>query len=94
MALRNELTAKNKQNFHASFVLIGMYGLKSNINVFNTFGTISSIPYLLTTFMVISDETREYFAIRVSTGYYRVGHSPLLLYYELLLIHTYHSAKW
>ena len=26
------------------------------------------------------------FAIRVSTGYYRVGHSPLLLYYELLLL--------
>ena len=34
-----------------------MYAL--NINVFNTFGTISSTPYLLTTFMVISDETRN-----------------------------------
>ena len=28
---------------------------------------------------------RHNFAIRVSTGYYWVGHSPLLLYYELLV---------
>ena len=42
-------------------------------------------PHVLSAFTLISDETRKYFAICVCTGYYRVGHSPLLLYYELLV---------
>ena len=35
---------------------------------------------------MVSDEMRKYFAIRVCTGYYKVGQSPLPLYYELLLL--------
>ena len=41
---------------------------------------------VLSTFTVISDETQKYFAIRVCRGYYRVGHSPLILYYKLLIV--------
>ena len=57
------------------------------IDIVNTFGRPPLIPHVLSTFTVISDETRKYFAIRICTGYYRVGHSPLYLYYELLIIY-------
>ena len=55
------------------------------VNTVNTFGRPPLTPHMLSMFTVISDETRKYFAIRVSTGYYRVGHSSFL-YYELLLL--------
>ena len=51
----------------------------------NTFGRPPLTPHVLSTFMVISDEMRKYFAIHVCTGYYRVGHSPPILYYKLLI---------
>ena len=50
------------------------------IDTVNTFGMPPLTPCVLSTFTVISDETRKYFAIRVCTGYYRVGHFPLILY--------------
>ena len=56
------------------------------IDTVNTFGRSPLTPHVLSMFMVISDEMRKYFAIRVCTGYYRVGHSPLFLYYELLIL--------
>ena len=55
------------------------------IDTVNTFGRPPLTPHMLSTFTVISDETWKYFAIRIYTGYYRVGHSPLILYYELLV---------
>ena len=56
------------------------------IDSVDTFRRPPLTPYVLSAFTVISDETRKYFAICICTGYYRVGHSPLLLYYELLVI--------
>ena len=46
--------------------------------------TMLSIPYMVSTFMVISKEKQNYFAINVCTGYYRVGVSLIVLHYELL----------
>ena len=47
-------------------------------------------PQVLSVFTVISDDMQKYFAIcvRVCTKYYRVGHSLILLYYEILLLFT------
>ena len=55
------------------------------VDTVDTFRRPPLTPHVLSAFTVISDETRKYFAISVSTGCYRVGHSPLLLYYELLI---------
>ena len=56
------------------------------IDTVNTFGRPPLTLHVLSAFTVINDETRKYFAIYVCTAYYRVGHSPLILYYELLIL--------
>ena len=56
------------------------------IDTVNTFGKPPLTPQVLSVFTVISDETQKYFAIHTCIGYYRVGHSPPLLYYKLLAI--------
>ena len=56
------------------------------VNTVDTFRRPPLTPHVLSVFTVISDETWKYFSICVCTGYYRVGHSPLLLYYELLIL--------
>ena len=55
------------------------------ISSLHTFGRLPFTPNVLNAFTIYSDEMWKYFAIRVCTGYGKVGHSPLLLYYELLL---------
>ena len=76
--------------FFAQTSFLGIKSIKSIprtlIDTVDTFRRSPLTPHVLSAFTVISDETRKYFAIRVCTGYYRVGHSPLILYYELLLI--------
>ena len=63
--------------FMASSLQLTFTKVCHEIDTVNTFGRPPLTPHMLSTFTVISDETRKYFAIRVCTGYYRVGHSPL-----------------
>ena len=71
-------------------IVLGVKSIKSIprtlVDTIDTFRRPVLTPHVLSAFTVISDETWKYFAIRVCTAYYRVGHSPLLLYYELLVI--------
>ena len=62
------------------------------VDTVDTFRRPPLTPHVLSVFTVISDEKQKYFAIRVCTDYYRVGHSSLLLYYELLYIIKYDST--
>ena len=75
--------------FFAQTLFLGIKSIKSIprtlVDTIDTFRRSLLTPHVLSAFTVISNETRKYFAIRVCTGYYRVGHSPLLLYYELLV---------
>ena len=45
----------------------------------NTFGRQPLAPQVLSAFTVISDQMHKYSAIRICTGYYRVGYFPQLL---------------
>ena len=77
--------------FFAQTLFLGVKSIKSIprtlIDTIDTFRGPPLTPYVLSAFTIISDDTRKYFAISVCTGYYRVGHSPLLLlYYELLIL--------
>ena len=63
-----------------------IYSRKINtyINIFNTFVTFSLTPYVLTAFMMISNEVWKYFEIHVCTVYFRAGHLPTHIHYKLL----------
>ena len=43
---------------------------------------------VLNEYSIYNINIREYFTLRVCTAYCIVGHSPLYIYYELLIIHT------
>ena len=88
------LTSSSDSSWRTLF--LGVKSIKSIprtlVDTVDTFRRSPLTPHMLSAFTLISDGTRKYFAIRVCTGYYRVGHSPLLLYYELLIIPTSYSV--
>ena len=75
--------------FFTQTLILGIEFIKSIpktlVDTVDTFRRPPLTPHVLNAFTVIRDEMWKYFAICVCTGYYREGHSPLLLYYELLV---------